>query len=231
MARSLWRDGFFGVTAGLLAWAAVGSVAALGFGAPARAATVVAKITSQNGATEGAVVTVTRAGQAPAPVKAGTRAVMIQQDRQFTPFVLPVQLGTTVEFPNRDPFRHQVYSFSAAKAFELKLYGGNEVNSITFDKEGVVALGCNIHDNMLAYIYVVGTPFFALSAKDGGARVEQLPAGAYTVTVWHPSQKTGQSISKDVTLAAGDTANVDLQIEMKRERRQRKPGAVDEKEY
>jgi plastocyanin len=198
---------------------------------PAAAATVIAHVTSQTGAVaEGAVVTVARNGQ-PVSAKAGTRAVMIQQDRQFAPFILPVQLGTTVEFPNRDPFRHQVYSFSAAKPLELKLYGGNEVNSVTFDKEGVVALGCNIHDNMLAYIYVVGTPYFALSSKDGAAAMEQIPAGTYTVNVWHPGQKSGQAVSKSITLAAGDTAQVDLQIEMKRERRQRKPSAVDEKEY
>ncbi|MBX7200897.1 MAG: hypothetical protein K1X51_16115 [Rhodospirillaceae bacterium] len=221
VGRSLWRHGFFGA-----ALAACG-----GLGAPAAAATVVAHVTSDKGATEGAVVTVSRSGQAMTPAKAGTRAVMLQQDRQFVPFVLPVQLGTTVEFPNRDPFRHQVYSFSAAKPFELKLYGNNEVNSVTFDKEGVVALGCNIHDNMLAYIYVVGTPYFAMTAKDGAASVGQIPAGTYTVKVWHPSQKTGEVITKDVTLAANDTANIELKIEMKRERRQRKPGAVDEKEY
>jgi plastocyanin len=201
-----------------------------GVAAPAAAATVVAHVTSEKGAAEGAVVTVLRGGQ-PVQARAGTRAVMIQQDRQFAPFVLPVQLGTTVEFPNRDPFRHQVYSFSAAKPFELKLYGNNEVNSVTFDKEGLVALGCNIHDNMLAYIYVVGTPYFALTGKDGAAQVEQIPAGSYTVKVWHPGQKAGETASRDVTLAADDTFTVDLKIEMKRERRQRKPGAVDEKEY
>ena len=199
---------------------------------PAAAASVVAHVTSQPGASaEGAVVTVVRNGQAPVSAKAGTRAIMSQQDRQFDPKILPVQIGTKVEFPNRDPFRHQVYSFSAAKQFELKLYGGNEVNSITFDKEGVVALGCNIHDNMLAYIYVVGTPYFALAAKDGVASIEQIPAGAYTVKVWHPGQKSGQVVSKDVTLSANDTAQIDLQIEIKRDRKQRKPGAVDEKEY
>ena len=227
MGRSLWRHGVFG--AGLVARAAL--FGACGWAGPALSATVVAHITSDKGATEGAVVTVSRTGQPPLSAKAGARAVMIQQDRQFAPFVLPVQLGTTVEFPNRDPFRHQVYSFSAAKPLELKLYGNNEVNSVTFDKEGVVALGCNIHDNMLAYIYVVATPFFALSGKDGAGRVEQLPAGAYTVKVWHPGQKTSEVVAKDVTLAANDTLTVDLKIEMKRERRQRKPGAVDEKEY
>lgn len=221
VGRSLCRHGFFGAALVACGW----------LGAPAHGATVVARVTSDKGATEGAVVTVMRGGQASSPAKAGTRAVMIQQDRQFTPFVLPVQLGTAVEFPNRDPFRHQVYSFSAAKPFELKLYGNNEVNSVTFDKEGVVALGCNIHDNMLAYIYVVGTPYFALTGKDGAAEVGQVPAGTYTIKVWHPGQKTGETVSQDVTLAANDTTTVDLKIEMKRERRQRKPGAVDEKEY
>ena len=225
---SLWRLGIFGASAGLLARVAVALVIAQ----PAAAATIVAHVTSQTGtAAEGAVVTVARKGQAPASAKAGTRATMIQRDRQFAPFILPVQLGTAVEFPNHDPFRHQVYSFSAAKPFELKLYGGNEVNSITFDKEGVIALGCNIHDNMLAYIYVVGTPYFARTAKDGAAALEQVPAGTYTVKVWHPGQKSGQIVSKEVTVAANDTAQLDLQIEMKRERKQRKPGAVDEKEY
>jgi plastocyanin len=228
VARSLWRYGIFRAGAGFL----LSAGAVLTAAQPAAAATIVAHVTTQTGAAaESAVVTVARNGQAPTTAKSGTHAVMIQQDRQFAPFVLPVQLGTTVAFPNRDPFRHQVYSFSAAKPFELKLYGGNEVNSITFDKEGVVALGCNIHDNMLAYIYVVGTPYFALSSKDGAASLTQVPAGSYTVKVWHPSQKGGQSASKDITLAAGDTANVDIQIEMKRERKQRKPGAVDEKEY
>lgn len=197
----------------------------------AEAATVIVHVTSDKGPAEEAVVTVNRAGQPPAAAKSGTKAVMVQQDRQFMPKVLPVQLGTTVEFPNRDPFRHQVYSFSAAKAFELKLYGNDEVNKVTFDKEGVVALGCNIHDNMLAYIYVVGTPYFAVTAGDGAASVPQLPAGTYTVNVWHPGQKTGQEVSKEVTVAAGDTATVDLKIDMKRDRRQRKPGAIDEKEY
>ena len=224
MGRSLWRNGIFAAGAGVLACAAAGV-------APAAAATVIAHVTSQSGAAEDAVVTVVRNGQAPATAKSGTRAVMTQQDRQFQPKVLAVQLGTAVEFPNKDPFRHQVYSFSAAKSFELKLYGGNEVNSVTFDKEGVVALGCNIHDNMLAYIYVVGTPYFALTAKDGAASIQQVPAGSYTVKVWHSGQKTGETVSQDVTLAAGDTATVDLKIEMKRERKQRKPGAVDEKEY
>lgn len=223
MGRSLWLHGIFSASLAVCT-----GLAAL---SPAGAATVVAHVTSEKGPAESAVVTVSRTGQGPVAATPGTHAVMVQQDRQFVPFVLPVQLGTTVDFPNRDPFRHQVYSFSAAKSFELKLYGNNEINTVTFDKEGVVALGCNIHDNMLAYIYVVGTPYFALTAGDGAATIPQLPAGSYTVKVWHPGQKTGQTLAKEVTLAADSTATVDFVVDMKRERRQRKPGAVDEKEY
>jgi hypothetical protein len=156
---------------------------------------------------------------------------MSQQDRQFIPFVLPIQTGTTVEFPNEDPFRHQVYSFSAAKKFELPLYGRSEVAKVLFDKEGVVTLGCNIHDNMLAYIFVVGTPYFSVAGTDGKASVEQLPAGNYTVKVWHPGEKTGEHVTQDLTLAANDTATIDLKVDLKKDRRQRKPGAADEKEY
>jgi len=208
-------------------------VFALGMsGTAASAATVVARVINQAGKpVEGAVVSVERTGQGAQPAKAGAMATMSQQDRQFMPFVLPVQVGTTVEFPNEDPFRHQVYSFSAAKKFELPLYGRSEVAKVVFDKEGVVTLGCNIHDNMLAYIYVVGTPYFNTAANDGKATVGQLPAGNYTVKVWHPGEKTGERVTKELTLAAGDTADVELKIELKKERRQRKPGALDEKEY
>lgn len=99
---------------------------------------------------QSAVVSVRLKGQAPAMAAAGTRATMTQSKQQFSPYVLPIQTGTTVEFPNRDPFRHHVYSFAAAKTFELKLYDSSEAETMVFDKEGVIQLGCNIHDNMLA---------------------------------------------------------------------------------
>jgi hypothetical protein len=159
---------------------------------------------------------------------------MVQQHKQFVPFVLPVQIGTTVEFPNRDTFRHQVYSFSPAKTFELKLYGKDAapaVNSVTFDKEGAVALGCNIHDNMLAYIYVVGTPHFSATGSSGEGTIGQLPAGSYAVKVWHPHQKPGQGDGGTIKVGAADTVQTTVKIELKRSRTQRKPGAVDETEY
>ena len=217
--RSLWNIGILLLGAVLVP--AVGN-----------AASISAHVVTQTDApAEDAVVSVVHAGQPAVTAKPGTRATMAQQNRQFVPFVLPIQVGTTVDFPNKDLFRHQVYSFSPAKTFELKLYGGDEARTETFDKEGVVALGCNIHDNMLAYIYVVGTPYFALSDGDGRSTLKDLPAGNYTVKVWHPGEKAGEVVTKDVTLAASDTAQVELKIDVKHNRRQQKPSAVDEKEY
>ena len=156
---------------------------------------------------------------------------MLQESKMFVPFVLPVQLGTAVQFPNKDPFRHQVYSFSPAKTFELKLYGASDVSTVTFDKEGVVPLGCNIHDNMLAYIYVVGTPYFSTTSAAGESKLAQVPDGTYAVKVWHPNQRGAQAEVGAVKVTNTDTADLTVKVELKRQRGQQKPGAADEAGY
>jgi plastocyanin len=113
----------------------------------------------------------------PAPVRTRPAAVE-QRDKAFVPTVSIIQTGTLVNFPNRDEIRHHVYSFSPAKIFEIKLYAGTPADPILFDKPGEVALGCNIHDHMYAYIFVVDSPWFAKAGKDGVAKLE-LPAGEY----------------------------------------------------
>lgn len=113
-------------------------------------------------------------------------AIMDQVQKQFLPKVLAVRSGTRVSFPNRDDIRHQVYSFSPAKRFELRLYKGTPSEPVLFDKPGLVVLGCNIHDWMLGYIYVTDDPWFAVSDASGQLDFQQLPAGRYGVTVWHP---------------------------------------------
>ena len=125
------------------------------------------------------------------PVDArGGRTVSIEQrDREFVPFVTILQAGTAVSFPNRDPILHHVYSFSPAKQFEIRLYTGTPPGEIVFDKPGVVTLGCNIHDWMIAYIVVVQTPYFGRTDKGGVARLQDLPAGAYEVRAYHPFQR------------------------------------------
>ena len=117
------------------------------------------------------------------------RTVIEQADREFIPYVSVIQQGTSVTFPNRDPILHHVYSFSPAKAFEIKLYTGKSPSEIQFDKPGVVTLGCNIHDWMIAYIAVVPTPHFGRTDATGTARLRDLPAGSYEVRAWHPQQR------------------------------------------
>lgn len=115
------------------------------------------------------------------------RPARIEQVRKtFVPLVSVVQTGAAVEFPNNDTVRHHVYSFSASKVFELKLYAGTPAKPVVFDKPGVVVLGCNIHDKMLAYILVADTPWFAVSGDDGTAKIADLPPGDYLLQAWHP---------------------------------------------
>jgi plastocyanin len=112
-----------------------------------------------------------------------------QRDRELIPYMTVVQTGTAIEFPNQDHFKHHLYSFSPAKTFEIKLYAGKPEKPIVFDKPGEVALGCNIHDWMEAYILVVDTPFFAKTNGNGRARIAHVPPGPYRLRWWHPRQK------------------------------------------
>ncbi|MHA6492851.1 methylamine utilization protein [Pseudomonas borbori] len=132
---------------------------------------------------ENAVLTLTGPLGAPA---APLRAEMDQKLKQFAPSVLVVRTGTAVTFPNSDNIRHHVYSFSPAKRFELRLYQGTPSEPVVFDNPGVVVLGCNIHDWMVGYIYVTEDPWFAVSDAQGQVQMQQLPAGRYTASLWHP---------------------------------------------
>ncbi|HSF19436.1 MAG TPA: methylamine utilization protein [Vicinamibacteria bacterium] len=111
-------------------------------------------------------------------------AIMDQRNRMFVPHVLPIQTGTAVKFPNSDNVRHQVYSFSSPKKFQIPLYEGTPAEAIVFDKPGVLTLGCNIHDRMSAFIVVVDTPYFGVT-EDGRVELKNLDAGSYDVYVWH----------------------------------------------
>jgi plastocyanin len=155
-----------------------------------------------------AVVMVRVAGGsgAGAPIRYSWPMTMTQQNIAFNPYVLIVPVGSTVGFPNKDKVRHHVYSFSAAKKFELKLYGQQEERTVTFDKAGVVALGCNIHDSMIGYIYVADTPFAAKTNAAGEAVIRGLPGGSGTLTVWHPDMKARSPADRPLNLAAGAAA-------------------------
>ncbi|HEX6375921.1 MAG TPA: methylamine utilization protein [Allosphingosinicella sp.] len=109
-----------------------------------------------------------------------------QRNTQFQPFVLIVPVGAQIAFPNYDSFRHHVYSFSPAKRFELKLYAREQDRTVRFDKAGVVPLGCNIHDQMTAFVKVSDTGLAARSDAAGRIVFPSVPAGPLIARIWHP---------------------------------------------
>jgi plastocyanin len=131
-----------------------------------------------------AVVTLTPLGRGTRAAPVPKPAVMDQVGSEFSPRVLVVTRGSPVSFPNSDRTRHQVYSFSPAKRFELPLYTGTPPGPVVFDSAGIVTLGCNIHDWMKGYIVVVDTPYFGQSNAQGVVRIDA-PPGDYLMTAWH----------------------------------------------
>ncbi|WP_305856736.1 methylamine utilization protein [Balneatrix alpica] len=122
------------------------------------------------------------------------QAQVRQHQRQFIPHVSAVPVGSAVSFPNDDHYRHHVYSFSEAKMFELQLYQDERDHApVIFDRPGLVMLGCNIHDSMLAYIYVGQSPWLGVSDQQGQVNLSDLPPGPYQVKLWHPWQLQSQT--------------------------------------
>lgn len=119
-------------------------------------------------------------------VQAHSRAIIDQVNKEFVPRVSIVQAGTEIQFPNSDNIRHSIYSFSVAKVFTTKLYSGRGAAPVLFDKTGLIVLGCNIHDSMVAWVVVVDTPWFAKSGADGSATIHGLPTGDYQLTAIAP---------------------------------------------
>jgi plastocyanin len=114
-----------------------------------------------------------------------TSVDITQQDREFVPRVTVLAVGSTARFPNQDTVAHHVYSFSSAKTFDLPLYTGAPPAGVVFDRPGIVAIGCNIHDWMLAHIYVTDAPWFGLTDSNGVYRLDGMTAGIATTRVWH----------------------------------------------
>lgn len=156
---------------------------------PVSAATIEAQVRDSAGRPVADAVVYAVPSGTSAEAKGGKTVAIEQLDREFVPYVSVIQAGTLVEFPNRDSIQHHVYSFSPAKTFEIKLYTGRSPGTILFDKPGVITIGCNIHDWMIAYILVVPTPHFAAVDAAGNARVPDLRPGTYELHAWHPRQR------------------------------------------
>lgn len=139
-------------------------------------------------------------------------AIIDQIDKRYKPRVNIIRTGTSVTFPNSDRIRHQVYSFSPPKVFNLKLYAGVPANPVTFDKPGLVVLGCNIHDKMVAFVGIVDSPYFAKTPASGSAAVN-LPPGRYRLRVWHPSLTDAVAPRELTVAAAPQTIAVSIDID------------------
>jgi plastocyanin len=111
--------------------------------------------------------------------------VIIQRDATFRPHVLPVMVGTTVQWPNNDDIYHNVFSMSEAKQFDLGFYRSDEIKRVTFDKPGRVDVFCSIHTRMSCIILVLENPFFSSTDKNGDYRITNVPAGTYRLRAWH----------------------------------------------
>lgn len=167
-------------------------VAGLLVGLPAWPATVQVAVQDGAGRPLAGAVAFLDSPEAKKLVRPAQGVEMAQQKRQFVPDLLVIPVGTEVRFPNNDTVRHHVYSFSPAKKFELKLYAGTPANPVLFDQPGVVVLGCNIHDQMVAWLLVVETPFHAQTTVAAPvARLEKVPAGSYKLRVWHAGLPVG----------------------------------------
>jgi plastocyanin len=140
-----------------------------------------------------------------------------QVNEMFVPHVRAITIGSLVSFPNSDHIRHHVYSFSAAKTFEVPLYIGIPADPVLFDKAGLVTLGCNIHDHMLGYILVLDTPWFA-EIDAGAGRIDNLPAGELAVVIWHPRLADEELIQRTLIVGADENVSLAVQAELRPER-------------
>ena len=164
-----------------MSWAALFIVTTLS----AQAATLTLQIKSASGVPVEDAVVYLMSNQTPRLPIREPNARIDQVDRMFVPPVSVVQTGTRITFPNKDNIRHHVYSFSKAKKFEIKLYADTPTKPVLFDQPGYVVMGCNIHDNMIAHMLVVDTPYFAISDARGVAQIVDVPPGEYSLIAWY----------------------------------------------
>jgi plastocyanin len=184
----------------------------LGLACNARAGELLVRtLTSQSQPLVGAVVSIYPL-DAPAHRVTPQHAVMDQIDRTFVPDLLVIPVGSTVEFPNSDPISHQIYSFSPAKRFQLPLYRGKPYPPVVFDQSGIVTLGCNIHDQMLAFVVVTDASYFGRSGADGAWSI-QLPHGRYRIELWHPRlQEDSAGLARQIAVGETDRTELTLQL-------------------
>jgi plastocyanin len=178
--------------------------------APAVTAELAVRVADARGTpvADAVVTAVLRAGSPPLPVQSRLH-VIDQKNETFIPYIEVFRPGDRVIFHNSDATRHHAYSFAPARQFEFVLAPGESSAPLQLDQLGVIAVGCNIHDQMITYFYVTDAPFVARSASDGRARID-LPAGSFDVRVWHPRLRPGSTDNVQAVVAAAGSAPANL---------------------
>lgn len=183
--------------------------------APAAAASLSVRLVDQSGRpVSDAVISIESVGHAPPPARAEGTYRIEQRDIMFHPFVSVVPVGTTVSFPNFDATRHQVYSFSPAKRFELKLFARDQSRSIRFDKPGIIAIGCNIHDQMSAFLIVTANGWTARTQR-GLATFNGVPAGPIRIIVWHPYLRAPAMTLSRAAIVSGGNQSETIAVQLR----------------
>lgn len=169
------------------------------------------------------------------PVRAAVAEAQIDQlDKEFVPSITTVVAGSRISFPNSDDILHHVYSFSTAKTFDTPLYGSDANNQYSelFDVPGVVEIGCNIHDWMLAYIYIGESDWMAITDEQGVATLQGIPAGEYRLRVWHARlDAPDNSLEQDLVIAVGQDQQLEMSVDLVRDRRVRRAPSANRKRY
>lgn len=161
------------------------------------------------GDASGAVVWLTPLdANAQTPPLARAHPQLVQKNKTFVPHLLVVPVGSSVEFPNRDPFFHNVFSLFNGKRFDLGLYESGSTRSVVFSRVGVSYIFCNIHPEMSAVVVALNTPFYGISDKKGAIVIPNVPSGKYEVEVWHERvlQDNLNGLQRSVTIAQGSTS-------------------------
>ena len=180
----------------------------------AEAATLTAEVSNEDGHTlaNAVVMLLPDVNGDPAESRLGSDKLVDQRDETFLPLVTIIPKGGRVSFSNSDPTMHQVYSFSPIRQFEFTLAQKQKSPPVTFDKTGVAAIGCNIHDQMIAYVFVSDSPWTALTGADGKITFSDLPEGHYTAQIWHPRLAPGAPPPTTRIAVAAQPAGLKIRI-------------------
>ncbi len=156
-----------------------------------------------------------------------------QVDKEFVPTITTIVAGSKIHFPNSDDILHHVYSFSPIDTFDIPLYGNDVTARFVeeFPLSGVVEIGCNIHDWMLAYIYIAESSKVAISDDAGKARIENLPAGTYPVRVWHARLPRGTEYHMETVTLQNNTVELQVSLDLERDRRIRRAPTANSNRY